>query len=577
MKFEAFTEGFYSFPSVDVASQLCINYYPDLLEGQAPSVTNRAGSEKAWKVLTPTPGLQLFCTLPTLPVRGLWAGEQRLFAAGGAILYEVIGGGLGGGAVTFVNHGNIGNDGNPVQFFPNGSQLFIASAGQAYIDTGLGAVKCQFSSQLTDLVIDATTGRLTTVTGGEFDATDIGCPVTVTGGAGFNVGSITITAVDANGMATGSSSWGTAGSTGGTAIEWLGTVVGGAFVPSYVTASCGAYLDGTFFAATPSNKTVYFSGVNDGVDGWDPLNVLSKISYPDNVAMMLCDHQEIYLFGDEESTEVWRDVGNADNPFQKDPGCFMHYGCCSPWATVRVGGGVAWIGGDVRRGERVAFVAVGYTPQRVSTAAVEKAWASYATVGDAVAYSIIHDGQEFWVISFPTANITWAYSLTLGEWHQRGWWNGAGWDRQRGAFHCCVALATGATPSNEQHYVGDWQNGNIYTMSAAYATDNGVAIHRRRRAPHLSNENKRRFYSRAEVDADVGSADIDEAPQRIAWRRFGEGRDRVWQLDDDGAGNLTIGWSDDRCKNFATKTAINVSDTSPSVVALYLRFVEGTA
>jgi hypothetical protein len=566
MKLDAFTEGYYSFPSLDVASQLCINYYPDLLDGALPSATNRAGSEKAWKVLTPSPGLSLYCTLPTGPVRGLWAGERRLFAVGGAILYEVIGTTT---PVTFVSHGNVGNDGNPVQFFPNGTQLFIVSAGYAYIDTGAGAVKCQQSSQLTDLIIDAATGGLTTVTGGEFDSTDIGCSVAVTSGAGFTVQTQPVTSV-VNGMAFGAAAWGTPGSTDGNAIEWLGTTTGGVFTPNYIQASCGAFLDGTFFAAMPSNKIVNFSAVGDGTQ-WDPLSTFSKVSYPDNIAMMLCDHQEIYIFGDGESTEVWRDTGNADNPFQKDPGCFMHYGNCAPWSTSRLSTGVAWIGGDSRRGERVAFLASGYIPQRVSTAAIEKAWGAYVTVEDAVAYAIIQDGQEFWVINFPTANATWVYSVTLGEWHQRGWWNGTGWDRQRGAFHACVSLTSN---TEELHYIGDWQNGNIYTTDPSYANDNGTAIHRRRRAPHMSNENKRRFYSRAELDCDVGSADIDEAPQRVAWRRFGESRDRVWQLDDDGAGNLTIGWSDDRCKTFATKPSINVADTSPSVVALYLRFVE---
>jgi hypothetical protein len=108
--------------------------------------------------------------------------------------------------------------------FANGNQLFCGSAGNAYIDNGSGAVQCQFSTQLTDLVIDAATRRLTAGTGGPFDSTDVGKPVEILSGTGFTVtaGNV-ITAVDSMGMATGTASWGTAGSSGGMGIEWLGT------------------------------------------------------------------------------------------------------------------------------------------------------------------------------------------------------------------------------------------------------------------------------------------------------------------------------------------------------------------
>ena len=404
MRFEAFTGGFYSFPSLNAASQMTMNYYPDLVEGALPKAGNPGGGEKARMVLTPTPGLSLYGTLPYSPCRGLWPGEERLFAVGGSHLYEVT------GPTAFTDHGSIGTDAtnSPVQIIPNGNQLFVVSAGQAYIDNGAllagmkidagtqgltgptggifraadvgrsvqitggtgfsvqtqvitsvngtgqafgaaswgtagstggagamtGVAKCEFSSKLYDLVIDAVTGYLTGDTGPIFDASDIGKMLQITGGDGFAVQTQAIVSVVA-GQAIGAVSWGTSGSTGGTGVEWLGT---------YVTAVQGAFLDGSFFAVKPSSKIVYYSDVNDGTS-WDPLHFFTKEAYPDNVAAILADHEQLYLFGDLESTEVWAGVGSGTNPFARNPSYFMHYGCQAPWSVSRLENGLAWIGG----------------------------------------------------------------------------------------------------------------------------------------------------------------------------------------------------------------------------------------
>lgn len=64
-------------PLID--AQRSINLYPE--RGLSSSKTQAA--------LIGTPGLVVHCTLPTSPVRALWAGNQRLFAVGGTHVYEV--------------------------------------------------------------------------------------------------------------------------------------------------------------------------------------------------------------------------------------------------------------------------------------------------------------------------------------------------------------------------------------------------------------------------------------------------------------------------------------------------------
>jgi hypothetical protein len=643
MRFDAFTSGFYSFPSLNAASQLSMNYYPDLVEGAMPKGQNPGGAEKARMVLTPTPGLALYGTLPNAPVRALWAGENRLFAVGGAHFYEVK------GPASFTDYGSIGNDNKPVQILSNGSEILLASAGYVYT-AGASVTQCEFSTQLYDLVIDAITGGLTGDLGGIFDQSDVGCTVYITSGTGFIQQAQVITSVNGSGEAFGSSSWGTNGSTEGLGYEMLGnspiplsglkiifgmlvnlanpftqldvgatvTITGGAgfytgpnviteVMPSgqaagttswgtegstggtgsesrpaanMVQASYVAFLDQTFFAAQPGSAVVYYSaggaGYNQPGIVWDPLNFFIKEAYPDSVAALMADHEQLYIFGSLESTEVWMDTGATGTPFQRNASYFVHYGCQAPYSVCRLGTGVAWIGGDVSRGQRVAYLSIGYIPQRVSTTAVEKAWLAYSTIDDAVAFTAVIDGHEFWVISFPTGNATWVYDVTLGEWHQRGsGFNGTTWNVWQGWTHACIGIGT----TQEQHWVGDGSSGNIYSLSRSNTMDNGVAIHRRRRAPHLSNENKRRFYSLFELDVDTALADLDNAPPRVRWLRLGASRDRIFQIDDDGAGNLTLSYSDDRCLTFTARAAINMGSGNPAltITAAYMQLAEGSS
>lgn len=629
-RFDAFCGPFNTSVSPNITSELTMNWIPERNPISIQDMGTKVTDKNVRCSLIRTPGLQLFQALPASPVRGLFPGEQRLFAAAADRFYEVTATGyidrstpgFPGASGVGPTGGPIGNDGQPVQAFFNGNQVLIISAGQAYCDNGNGPVPCQFSDALTDLLIDPADGdgtTLTTPTGGMFDASDVGRMVQITGGYGFNLISQVIISVDANGGAKGASTWGIPGSGLGTGIEWLGQMTlfdlqlvtpfmmhsdGHAFGPSdigikvhissgtgwvvgdytvtglvydlngipngnalldrnagvagatngvgdfpgmMVTASQGALLDGYFFVVpSPRTKTVYFSAINDG-KSWNPLDFFVKGNYPDNVAALIADHQELYTMGNLESTQVWRDVGNADNPFAPDPGAVMHIGCQATWSVVRLGNGVAWIGEDVRRGTRRAYHATGYNPVVVSTPAVEAAWAKYSTISDAVAFTMMDQGHENWIISFPTANATWAYDATTGWWHPRGFWNGTEWDRIRTWVHCVAAL--GGT--QERHYAGDWSSGNIYVISSEFKTDNGSAIVRRRRAPHLTVENMRRFYARFEIDCDV------LGQQRVFWNRLGDGRDRIWQLDtsqssESGPVTLTLSYSDDRTQTFQT-------------------------
>lgn len=95
-------------PLID--AQRAINLYPE----------RALGSSKTQVALIGRPGLVIHATLPTSPVRALWAGNQRLFAVGGTHVYEI-----------FAN-GTISDFGALLQSQGTGPCQFVQGAGPAF-------------------------------------------------------------------------------------------------------------------------------------------------------------------------------------------------------------------------------------------------------------------------------------------------------------------------------------------------------------------------------------------------------------------------------------------------------------
>lgn len=310
------------------------------------------------------------------------------------------------------------------------------------------------------------------------------------------------------------------------------------------SASGGDFIGGHFIVTRPDSKQFNISELYDG-STWDGLDFNYKVSYPDNLVTMLADHGDLWLFG-TDTAEVWQHTGNANFPFERDLGAQIQQGNIAPHATVRLAGGVGFLGGD-SRGSVVAYRAKGYQPVRVSTHAIEAAWKAYGTSADAIGFSYQDNGHEFWVIYFPTGNATWVYDVTTGLWHERSWWNGSSYQAHRARCHC---------EAFGMHLVGDRITGDIHRMASDIYTDNGVDIKRLRTAPHVSDDDEPLFYNGLEIDMLTGAGTTTatmtysddgghtwSTPKtvsggaflafktRVIWRRLGRSRDRIFSVE----------------------------------------------
>lgn len=322
--------------------------------------------------------------------------------------------------------------------------------------------------------------------------------------------------------------------------------------PAFVGADTVQFEDGYFvFNKTGTGQFQITNLYGTDIDG---LDFATAEGAPDLLLSLLVDHREIWLFG-ESSTEVFFNSGNVDFPFERINGAFIEQGCAAKFSPAKMDNTVYWLTAD-DRGQGTVQRAQGYSPQRISTHALEYAIGQMSRIDDAVAYTYQQEGHSFYVLNFPTAQKTWVYDAAVNLWHERAWRDPATNELKQDRAICQMAFA-GET------IVGDWETGKLYVLDLDYFTDNGDPIARIRSCPHISSSDyKQQFFASLQVDMQAGvglttgqgsdpkamlqwSTDggyswsnelwasigkIGERRARVKWRRLGRSRDRVFRV-----------------------------------------------
>lgn len=301
------------------------------------------------------------------------------------------------------------------------------------------------------------------------------------------------------------------------------------------------YIDGFFLALVAGSQTVYASNLFDGTT-WDALAVKTVNKFADNVVGMKVNNDYAWLFGAKQS-EVDYDSGSFPFPLSAIPSGFIEQGCGAQDSIVTLDNAVFLIGARNDQGQAVAWRTNGFTFQRVSNHAVETAWQSYSKVSDAIAFSYQDQGHSFWVITFPSAQTTWAYDAATGLWHERGFWNG-----KLAKFESALPICH--TFNWNKHLVGDRSSGKIYQMSIpvqtaegwAFCDDNGATIRRLRRTPHLNKEHQWVQYSSLEVYLETG---ISPQPPLLDGQGNARGPQVILRHSRDGGHTWSTPWAKD--------------------------------
>lgn len=265
--------------------------------------------------------------------------------------------------------------------------------------------------------------------------------------------------------------------------------------PDFPGALTVSYLNGYFVFIEPNSQKVWVTQLLDGTS-IDPLDFASAEGDPDGLVSSIVDHSEVWLFG-TNSVEVWYDAGAADFPLQRIQGAFNEIGCAATFSVAKLDNGLFWLGADAR-GKGIVYRANGYTGVRISTHAVEWQIQQYQNIADAVAYTYQQDGHSFYVLSFPSANVTWVYDVATQAWHERAGFSNGQLTRQRPASQ---------TFFNNFVTLGDYQNGNVYTYDTDVYADYDKPqrwVRSWRALPTGQNNLKRTTHHSLQLDCETG-------------------------------------------------------------------------
>jgi hypothetical protein len=319
--------------------------------------------------------------------------------------------------------------------------------------------------------------------------------------------------------------------------------------PGFRPSRMGAFMDGYFFALWSDGGGFSFSGLEDGTL-WDGLDVAESTAASDPRTALAAINHLLWLFG-EETSEVWYNTGQADNPFAPIPESLMQQGALS-YTVAELDNTVFWVSQN-RAGEGICWRAEGYRPVRISTHGVETRWQSYTTLADAIAWTYQLNGHAYYVLTFPIAGHTWAYDVSTNLWHERSYLNPTTANEE-----AALPLFHGFT--SNQHIVGSRRDGSLYVLDDAVYNDAGDPIRRLRQAPILTNEKRYTTFASFQLDLESGlglatgqgsdpqimlqiskdrghtwgnerwvsAGAMGHYTQRAIWRRFGRSRD--WQF-----------------------------------------------
>ena len=251
--------------------------------------------------------------------------------------------------------------------------------------------------------------------------------------------------------------------------------------------------DGYFIVTVPSSSRFRISDLNSSTS-WVDTDFTSVDGQGDKVSAVVSDLRQLWLPG-EKTTEVYDNTGDSDFPFERIEAGFMQKGIAAPATLKRFDNSLVWLSKD-ERGHGLLVQANGYTPVIISPQPINWQWSRYSRIDDAFAYVYQIEGHEFYVITFPTGNATWAYDAREKQWHQ---WssNISGNEQSRHRSNChCFGFG--------RHYVGDFESGNVYSIEPDVYTENGTTIIRDRISINLDNDNERFSIDEIEIECQPG-------------------------------------------------------------------------
>jgi len=188
------------------------------------------------------------------------------------------------------------------------------------------------------------------------------------------------------------------------------------------------------------------------------LNYAAAESNADDLLRVYRFNQLLLNFG-AKTMEPWYNSGAGNPPYDRIEGGILSVGISAIYSVSNNDNFVYWLGDD-----RQVYRTTGQDRgQAVTTTALAHEIAGYSTVSDAVGNAFTFDGQNFYMLTFPTENKTWCFSESVG-------WFELSSDISGGKYRgSSIAHAYG------KNIVADEATGDLYELDSNTYDENGEA------------------------------------------------------------------------------------------------------
>lgn len=325
------------------------------------------------------------------------------------------------------------------------------------------------------------------------------------------------------------------------------TVIAAADFPD--TATHVQFIDSYFLVNDPAVTGQWWKSDSYDGTGWGTLEFATAERDPDTLESIIVSNRIIWLLG-SETAEAWYNTGSGTDtvefPFEPIQSGFSEWGTAAPYSAAEMAGSVFWLSSN-DDGDGQVIMTQGLQPTVISSTAITTQINKMSTISDAYGYTYQYNGHNFYVLSFPTEQVTLVYDITTQMWHE---WNSLATGYHRSTHHVFIY---------GKHMVGDPSTGRVFSLDWDAYTDDGDIITRIRRSrPIHSGERAVRHYG-VWLDIKEGVGDtttvdpqimmryrdnhggwsnekwrsmgkVGETDVRCIWRRLGRSRDRVYEL-----------------------------------------------
>ena len=209
--------------------------------------------------------------------------------------------------------------------------------------------------------------------------------------------------------------------------------------------------------------TSQLTGELTAEDFVNALDFAEANSHPDDILRIKIYNEMVYFFG-TDGLEPWWNSGVGSPPFDRVQGASRKYGLGAKWSLDDTDEFLYFL--DDQRIPRRMF---GLQVSNIGNPALDKEWSKYSRISDAIGYAFTMDQNNFYQLTFPSADRTWLYHEQSNSWYQLSF----GTDNQRHRGHSHVF-------AYDKNLITDHSNGKMYELDFDTYTDNDEVIQRRR-------------------------------------------------------------------------------------------------